>query len=135
MSGELKQHFRGRHLLNRRLTGPGSEKDTRHHEIAIETDRASYLPGDALGVHPHNPPELVDRIVRACHATGDEPVPAGEGTTVSFARALDVYNLTTPSRRLLELAASRGATDLAPLLDKAHAEQLKHYVSGWNDAH
>ena len=136
MSGELKQHFRGRHLLNRRLTGPGSEKDTRHHEIAIETDHCSYLPGDALGVHPHNAPELVDRIVRACHATGDEPVPAGDGTTVPFTRALtDVYNLTTPSRRLLELAASRGAADLAPLLDKAHAEQLKHYLSGWNDAH
>ena len=76
MAGE-KQAFTGRHVVNRKLTGPGSEKDTRHHEIAIETAGVHYLPGDALGVIPHNAPALVDRIVAAIGARGDEPVPAG----------------------------------------------------------
>ena len=35
MSGD-KQTFTGRHLVNVRLTRPGSEKITRHHEIALE---------------------------------------------------------------------------------------------------
>ena len=56
MAGEQKQNFTGRHLVNLRLTGPGSEKDTRHHEIAIDGQPATYLPGDALGVHPAEQP-------------------------------------------------------------------------------
>ena len=132
--GELKQSFKGRHLVNHRLTGSGSEKDTRHHEISIETP-ATYLPGDALGVYPRNDPAVVDAVLRRVGATGDEPVPA-DGTTLPLHRALtDIYNLSTPSRRLLELLVSRGVNDLAPLLDKANAESLKHYLNGWNEAH
>jgi sulfite reductase (NADPH) flavoprotein alpha-component len=135
MAGEQKQNFIGRHLVNVKLTGAGSEKDTRHHEIAIE-GAASYLPGDALGVLPRNDPALVERIARAVGATGDEPVTAPGGVTVPFAPALtEIYNLTTPSRKLLETLAARGASDLAPLLDRANAEQLKHYLNGWNQAH
>ena len=51
-------------------------------------------------------------------------------------RALsEVYSLGAPSRRLIELMAARGASDMTPLLDKTHAEELKHYTAGWNDAH
>ena len=137
MAGDQKQNFRGRHTVNRKLTGPGSEKDTRHHEIAIETpETASYLPGDALGLHPRNSPVLVGHILKRLGATGDEPVTGGDGTPVPLASALiNTYNLTNPSRRLFELLVSRGSTDLAPLLDRANAEALKHYLNGWNHAH
>ncbi|HKW03431.1 MAG TPA: hypothetical protein VJN96_26640 [Vicinamibacterales bacterium] len=135
MAGEQKQNFVGRHLVNVKLTGAGSEKDTRHHEIAIEGG-ATYLPGDALGVYPRNDPSLVEQIERAVGATGDEPVAGPAGAPIPLRRALtEIYNLTTPSRKLLELLASRGAADLAPLLDRANAEQLKHYFNGWNEAH
>jgi sulfite reductase (NADPH) flavoprotein alpha-component len=133
MAGDQKQQFTGRHLVNIKLTGAGSEKDTRHHEIAIEDPPASYLPGDALGIHPRNPPMLVEAILARIGCTGAETVPGVDGP---IDRALtDVYNLTTPSRRLLELMAARGATELAPLLDKANAESLKHFLNGWNEAH
>ena len=136
MSGELKQNFTGRHLINVKLTGPGSEKDTRHHEIAIVDSAATYLPGDALGVNAQNQPALVDAIVKALGATGDEPVPGPNGANLPLHEALtDVYNLTTPSRRLFEVLIAHGATDLAPLLDKANAEKLKEYLNGWNQAH
>jgi sulfite reductase (NADPH) flavoprotein alpha-component len=135
MAGEQKQNFVGRHLVNAKLTGAGSEKDTRHHEIGIDGG-ATYLPGDALGVHPRNDPALVERIERAVGATGDEPVTGPAGTPIPLRRALtEAYNLTNPSRKLLELLASRGAADLAPLLDRANAEHLKHYLNGWNEAH
>lgn len=134
MAGD-KQHFRGRHLVNIKLTGPGSEKDTRHHEISLDGTPVSYQPGDALGLNPHNHPSLVERIVKALGATGDEPVALAGGTAVPLADALAVLNLTTPTRRLVELMASRGASALAPLLDRANAEQLKRYLNGWNEAH
>jgi sulfite reductase (NADPH) flavoprotein alpha-component len=135
MAGD-KQSFSGRHVTNVKLTGAGSEKDTRHHEIAIEGVPATYLPGDALGVHARNAPELVERILKTIGATGDEPVADGAGGTIPIERALtEVYNLNTPSRRLFELLVSRGATDLAPLMERGNAEALKKYLNGWNEAH
>jgi sulfite reductase (NADPH) flavoprotein alpha-component len=135
MAGDVKQPFTGRHLLNRKLTGPGSGKDTRHHEIAIDGAPATYLPGDALGLQGRNAPALVDRVVQAIGARGDEPVPAASGTMTLADALAEVYDLCTPSRRLLELLAARGADDLAPLLDRANAEQFKHYLNGWDEAH
>jgi sulfite reductase (NADPH) flavoprotein alpha-component len=135
MAGD-KQTFTGRHLVNVKLTGPGSEKDTRHHEISIEGG-ATYAPGDALGVVPQSHPALVERIIKAIGATGDEPVPGGPGgATLRLHHALsDVYYLNQPSRKLLERYASRGAAELKPLLDRGNAEQLKHYLNAWNEAH
>jgi sulfite reductase (NADPH) flavoprotein alpha-component len=136
MAGDHKQSFSGRHLLNCRLTGQGSEKITRHHEISLQGAPVTYQPGDALGVLPENDPTLVSQILSAIGAAGDEMVTGAGDVPMPIGRALtECYNLNTPSRRLLELLASRGATDLAPLLDRANAEQLKHYLSGWNDAH
>lgn len=136
MAGDLKQTFLGRHLVNLKLTGPGSEKDTRHHEISLNGAPVTYLPGDALGVHPQNHPALVERVLRALGATGDELVADASGAQIPLQQALtDVYNLTTPSRRLFELLADRGAHDLRPFMDRGNAEQLKHYLTGWNEAH
>lgn len=135
MAGDHKQVFTGRHLLNVKLTGPGSQKDSRHHEIGIESPPATYLPGDALGVAAQNPPALVERILKALKATGDETI-AAPGGPMPLARALtDVYNLSTPTRRLFELMVARGAFDLAPLMDRANAEALKRYLTGWGEAH
>lgn len=135
MAADLKQPFSGRHLLNRRLTGSTSAKDTRHHEIGIEGAEATYQPGDALGVYPRNDPALVDRVLSAVGAIGDELVEGPEGQIPARQALTEVYNLTTPSRRLLELLISRGATDLGPLLVRENAEALKAYLNGWNEAH
>jgi sulfite reductase (NADPH) flavoprotein alpha-component len=135
MSGD-KQTFTGRHLVNVRLTRPGSEKITRHHEIALDGAPVSYLPGDALGALPENDPSLVERVIRAIGANGNEPVRGPDGGTVPLHRALSaIYNLNNPSRRLLEFVASHNGADVAPLLEKANAEALKHYLTGWNEAH
>ncbi len=135
MAGDLKQTFLGRHTLNVKLTGSGSEKDTRHHEISMEGAPVTYLPGDALGLLAQNSPALVDAVLRALGATGDEPIPCN-GTTVPFADLLrDVCNLSTPTRRLFDVLVARGASNFAPLLEKARAEELKHFLTGWNEAH
>jgi len=131
-----KQPFTGRHLVNARLTRPGSEKITRHHEIALDGAPVTYLPGDALGALPANDPALVEGVISAIGATGDEPVTGPDGATLPLHRALStIYNLNNPSRRLLEFVAAHDGADVAPLLDRANAEALKHYLSGWNEAH
>jgi sulfite reductase (NADPH) flavoprotein alpha-component len=136
MSPDLKQPFAGRHLVNRRLTGSSSNKITRHHEISLGGSGVTYQPGDALGILPEEDPALVERLIAVLGATGDEPVPGADGTIVPLRLALSRgYNLSTPSRRLFERLIERGATDLAPLLDRANAEQFKKYVGGWNEAH
>ena len=135
MSGD-KQTFMGRHLVNVRLTRPGSEKITRHHEIAFDGAPVSFLPGDALGALPANDPALVDRVIGAIGARGDEPLAGHDGGTLTLHQALSaIYNLNNPSRRLLEFVAAHGGSDVAPLLDKRNAETLKHYLTGWNEAH
>jgi sulfite reductase (NADPH) flavoprotein alpha-component len=42
--------FSARLLVNRRLTGEGSEKDTRHYEIGLHGSGLTYEAGDALGI-------------------------------------------------------------------------------------
>ena len=135
MTAEHKQVFRGRHLTNRLLTGEGSGKITRHHEISVESAPIHYLPGDALGLHPVNDPALVDRIMAATHARGDEPVTTATGETCTYRESLAHLNLTTPTRKLMELFASRGVMEFAALLDKTNADLLRDYVSARNDSH
>lgn len=126
-----KQPFVGRHLRSRTLTGPGSEKHTEHHEISLEGSGVTYLPGDALGVIPTNDPGLVARILARLGATGDERVEVAGHETTSLMDALTSrYAISTPSRRLLELIAARGADDIAPLLRAENTAAFKHYVSG-----
>jgi sulfite reductase (NADPH) flavoprotein alpha-component len=135
MTAEHKQVFRGRHLTNRLLTGEGSGKITRHHEISLEAAPVHYLPGDALGLYPINDPALIDRILTATHATGDEPITTATGESCTFRESLAHLNLTTPTRKLMELFASRGVSEFAALLDKANADHLRDYISAKNASH
>src|SRR5919109_1946573 len=70
--------FPGKLTVNRRLSTEDSEKDTRHFEIDLTGWGLSFEPGDSVAVYPTNDPALVDEIIRALGATGDEPVPAGK---------------------------------------------------------
>src|SRR5947208_7771997 len=67
--------FPAKLLVNRRLSGPESAKDTRHFELDQRGWGLSFEVGDSLAVYATNDPELVDEIIRALDATGDEKVP------------------------------------------------------------
>ena len=51
--------------VNRLLTGPSSEKETRHIEISLEGSGIQYLPGDSVGVLPENRSDMVEDDVDA----------------------------------------------------------------------
>jgi sulfite reductase (NADPH) flavoprotein alpha-component len=60
-------------LANYLLTAEGSEKETRHIELAIE-EGMTYTPGDAVGIVPENRRRAVDEVLEALGMYGDERV-------------------------------------------------------------
>src|SRR5712672_4107942 len=111
-------------LVNRRLSGLESEKDTRHFELDLTGWGLSFEVGDSVGVCPTNDPDLVDGIIRALGATGDESVPRlkGEPTTLREALLRD-YSITQPTPKFLKAIAERA--NAAPLLGDLLAPERK----------
>lgn len=117
---------------NRRLNGPGSDKDTRHFEIVLAGSDLTYEAGDALGVVPMNCPVLVEELLAAMGCSGDEPVSPAGGTCMPFQEALmRSCVITTPPPALLkELAARDGNAAFAPLLDPERKTDLEAWQRG-----
>jgi sulfite reductase (NADPH) flavoprotein alpha-component len=59
--------------VNDLLTGPGSEKETRHVELTLD-EGMTYTPGDAVGILPENREEAVVETLAALGFTGSERV-------------------------------------------------------------
>src|SRR6202035_6082167 len=76
--------FPARMVVNRRLSGPESAKDTRHFELDLSGWGLTFEVGDSLAVYATNDPELVDEIIHTLGATGEEEVarPKGAPTTL-----------------------------------------------------
>ena len=130
-----KNPFPASLLVNRRLTQDGSEKDTRHLELSLQGSGLTYEAGDSLGVFPTNCPDLVEELIHALHATGDEIVPANDGTTKPLRQALLTdYQITQPSKQFVQAFAERGGEECAPLfnelLDPDRADDLAAYLWG-----
>ena len=75
-------------LVNRLLTGPASEKETRHLELSLGRPGIQYLPGDSAGVIPENRSEAVEEVLRLMGFTGDEPVTDFYGGALDLREAL-----------------------------------------------
>ena len=124
--------FPGRVTVNRRLN-PGSQKDTRHLEVDLAGSGLSYVVGDSMAVYPTNDPALVEEILTALHATGDELVPPPKGDPLPLREALfREYRITQPTPKFLKAIAQRASG--APLLnDLLHTERkadLENYLWG-----
>src|SRR5438046_8690849 len=117
--------FPARMLVNRRLSGPESEKDTRHFEIDLTGWGLSFEVGDSFAVYPSNDTELDDEIIRALGADGDEqvPRPRREPTTLREALLRD-YSITQPTPKFLRAIAGRASA--APTLGYLLAPDRKH---------
>jgi sulfite reductase (NADPH) flavoprotein alpha-component len=125
--------FPARLLVNRRLSGPDSAKDTRHFEIDLTGWGLSYEAGDSLAVYAANDSELVDEIIYAIGATGDEqvPRPKGEPRTLREALLRD-YGITQPTPKFLKAITARAnsSTLLKDLLHSERKEDLDRYLWG-----
>jgi sulfite reductase (NADPH) flavoprotein alpha-component len=113
------------------LTRDGSEKDVRFVAINLKESGLQYEVGDALGVFPENSPDLVETILRAMGARGDELVATPDGRTIySYEALLRDYTITKINDRFASLLAdsatdpSEGST-LRALLDNDPAGVLE----------
>ena len=113
-------------LVNQRITGRGALKDVRHVEVSLEGSGQEYAPGDALGVWPHNPPELVDAFLSELKLDGGAAV-TRDGRTLPLAKWLgEELELTKLNRPFLERHAALGGSDeLRRLLKPEGAEGFR----------
>jgi sulfite reductase (NADPH) flavoprotein alpha-component len=131
-----KNPFPARHPVNVKLTGSASEKDTRHHEISLEGSGLHYLAGDALGLVVTNCPNLVEELITALRATGEELVPGRDGQPKPLRDALfRDYAITFADKKFVEATVEKGATHLKELLQSERAEDLKKYLTGKDCSH
>ena len=124
--------FPGKLVVNRRLSTAESEKDTRHFEIDLTGWGLSFEPGDSVAIYPTNDPELVDQIIRALGAKGDEPVTAAK-TAKPFREALlRDFSITQPTPKFLKAIAERAsaAPMLKELLHPDRKNDLQNYLWG-----
>lgn len=99
--------YPARLLKNVLLNKPGSGKEVRHYEIALNGSGLTYEAGDALGVVPVNCPELVDDILEALKARAEQNVKFGDNI-MSLREALTHhFDITKPSQELLVAVAMR----------------------------
>lgn len=124
--------FPGKLVVNRPLSGPESEKDTRHFEIDLRGWGLSYEVGDSMAVYPSNDPGMVEEIIHALGAKGDELVPAAK-TQKNFREALlRDYSITQPTPKFLKAIAQRASAAplLNELLDPKRKPDLDIYLWG-----
>jgi sulfite reductase (NADPH) flavoprotein alpha-component len=123
--------FPGKLVVNRLLSTEESEKETRHFEIDLSGWGLSFEPGDSLAVYPTNDPELVDEIVHALGAKGDEQVTAAK-TQKPFREALlRDFSVTQPTPKFLKAIAERSAAPLLKeLLHPERKQDLDNYLWG-----
>src|SRR6267378_4300094 len=124
--------FPGKLVVNRRLSSDDSEKDTRHFEIDLTGWGLNFEPGDSVAVYPTNDPNLVEEILRALGAKGDELVPAAK-TTKPFREALlRAYAITQATPKFLKAIAGRAsaAPMLTELLHPDRKHDLENYLWG-----
>ncbi|MDQ3269200.1 MAG: sulfite reductase flavoprotein subunit alpha, partial [Pseudomonadota bacterium] len=84
-------------LANQRITGRGSDRDTRHVELSLEGSGLHYEPGDALGVWPSNPPALVTEVLDALQLDGT-------GTITRAGESLPLREWLSQRRELTRLS-------------------------------
>ncbi len=124
--------FPGKLVVNRRLN-PGSQKDTRHLEVDLAGWGLSFEVGDSMAVYAANDPELVEEVIHALGATGEEMVPPPKGDPMPLRTALTKeYLITQPTPKLLKAIADRasGAPLLKDLLHPERKHDLDTYLYG-----
>lgn len=104
VASKSKQHYTGKVLSHINLNDTGSAKETYHIELAAED--AIYAPGDALGLIPRNPEELVQEIISLLGAAQDQEITYKDKTTGLYELLKSRLNITYLPERVVKLYAN-----------------------------
>ena len=97
------------------LNGEGSRKETRHIVFDLGDSGLQYKAGDALGVIPRCPPELVEDVLASCGFSGDEEVDTHLGPCGLRQALTERYEIHRISKKWIEGLGPRlssGAADI-----------------------
>jgi sulfite reductase (NADPH) flavoprotein alpha-component len=119
-------------LENRLLTGPGSEKETRHIVLDLTGSGVEYLPGDSAGILPVNTCDAVDLVLERLQLTGDEPVTDFYGKPLNLREALTSWLMIgkLSGSTLKGWAKHTGNPELSALAEPGNKEKLDAYLWG-----
>lgn len=91
--------------VNRLLTAAASDKEVRHYELDLTGSGITYAAGDSIAVHATNDPALVEAVLTALGADGEQRV---DGHDAPLGILLtEQLEIRLPSRALRALAAGR----------------------------
>ena len=97
-------------VQNFNLNGPG-EKQTHHVALSLDGSGLEYEVGDALGVYPLNPPDVVDEILAALPFNTKVSVPLPDGGEASLRDALiSCYDIGTLNKSLIQKWQARSGS-------------------------
>ncbi|MSR14696.1 MAG: hypothetical protein EXR86_09075 [Gammaproteobacteria bacterium] len=126
----VQPQARGEVLLNQRLSGRYSSKDVRHLEFAIDLAALPYQPGDGLALLPRNPAPIVESVLNALGAAGEELVTRPDGRRPLAEILTQEVELTLLSRQFLSAYQARVEhPKLAAILDPATPEVFANYLA------
>ncbi len=97
------------------LNGEGSRKETRHIVFDLGDSGLQYKAGDALGVIPRCPPQLVEDVLASCGFSGDEEVDTHLGPCGLRQALTERYEIHRISKKWIEELGPRlssGAADI-----------------------
>jgi sulfite reductase (NADPH) flavoprotein alpha-component len=121
-------------IVNDRLTGPESEKETIHIELELE-DGMTYTPGDAVGIIPTNREAQVQAVLAALGYNGTERVLDHYKVDIDLHDALTTrLNIGKLARgavnQFAKLCADNCPPALAALLGQENKALAEEYVWG-----
>ncbi len=118
--------------MNRMLSTSDSEKETRHFEIDLTGWGLHFDPGDSVAVYPTNDSKLVDEILHAIGAKGDEIVTAAKTQKPLREALLKDCSITQPTPKFLKAIVERAAAapTLQELLHPERKQDLENYLWG-----
>ncbi|MBK1884064.1 sulfite reductase subunit alpha [Luteolibacter pohnpeiensis] len=109
----------------------GGDKETHHVALSLEGSGLEYEVGDALGVIPANPPEVVDEIIAALpFKAGTVPDPKGEDISLRDALIYH-YDIGTINKSLIQKWQARsGSPFLRSLIEADDKDAFKEFAWG-----
>ncbi len=127
-----KNPFPAAILHNENLNAVGSARETHHLEFSLEGSGLEYEAGDALGVYPENPADMVNEIIDALGMKPTEEVPLPGGGEGSLQEALTKhYDIRSLNKKVIQEWQKRsGAPFLRSLVEADSKEAYDDFCWG-----
>jgi sulfite reductase (NADPH) flavoprotein alpha-component len=99
--------YKARITANYSLSGPGSNKDTRHIVVHLGASGINYTAGDSLGVIPRNPSQAVDELLPHLGLDPATPVEQPGGPAALRDLLIHQYVLNRVSKKFVKAVLER----------------------------